>query len=262
MSARVFRTMVPIAALAVTGVVQYRVRCWCGGGSTERALGIFRTWCQATCRRLGIAVAVRGGASAERCVYVANHRSYLDIPVLGGVLGEAFLSRADLARWPVVGNAARAMGTVFIERGHAFRRAQAARALARRLRAGSVVVFPEGTTGIERLPRPFSLGLFRLLERLRVPVVPVTIRYSDRRFYWAGASPLTDHLGTLLSRATTRSAAVHIGSALRATDFCDSEALAAVCHAAVCAPIDAFGELDEPGQDGGRGGACVALDGP
>lgn len=45
---------------------------------------------------------------------------------------------------------------------------------------------------------------------------PVTIRYSDRRFYWAD----------------------------------------------VCAPIDAFGELDEPGHDGGRGGACVALDVP
>ncbi|MGD9762334.1 MAG: lysophospholipid acyltransferase family protein [Candidatus Binatia bacterium] len=239
----VYTTAARIVGLAMAGLIRHRVHVWRGGEPTEHALGLFQSWCRDTCRRLGVAVAVSGRTAAERCVYVVNHRSYLDIPVLGGALGAAFLSRADLARWPLVGAAARAIGTVFVERGRATSRALAARALARRLRSGSVVVFPEGTTGAERLPGAFAGGLFRLLCRVRTPVVPVTIRYSDRRAYWTDGSPITWHLREFLSVAR-RSAAVHIGAPLCPGELRDAAALAAASYAAVCTPIEALGELD------------------
>lgn len=219
-----------------------RLRQLAGVESSAHARRRFQRWCVATTQRLGLRVRVEGRASAVPCVYVANHRSYLDIPLLGGALGAAFLSRADVAAWPLVGSAARAIGTVFIDRDEPASRAAAARGLARRLRECGVVVFAEGTTGGAPLPAPFFAGLFRLLQRIGVPVVPVTIRYSDRRAYWLDARGIAAHLrGVLAARGLD--AAVHIGAAIDPAASRDAAALGAAVHAAVSAPIHAHGEL-------------------
>jgi 1-acyl-sn-glycerol-3-phosphate acyltransferase len=121
-------------------------------------------------------------------------------------------------------------------------RAAAARGLARRLRECGVIVFAEGTTGGAPLPAPFFDGLFRLLHRLAVPVVPVTIRYGDRRAYWVDPRGIAEHLrGVLEPRGLD--AAVHIGAAIAPTASRDAGALGAALHAAVSAPILAHGEL-------------------
>jgi 1-acyl-sn-glycerol-3-phosphate acyltransferase len=176
------------------------------------------------------------------CVYLANHRSYLDIVLLGGLLEASFLSRADVGTWPVIGSAARRLGTLFIERDDARSGASAARALARCVRTRSVVVFPEGTTGGERLPRPFADGLFRLLERLDAPVVPVTIRYSDRRAYWVDDLSIGGHLRARILVGPLN-ATVHLGTPLHSSAFADADAFTAAAYRAVCDPIERLGEF-------------------
>jgi 1-acyl-sn-glycerol-3-phosphate acyltransferase len=188
-------------------------------------------------------VHVDGRFSGTPCVYLSNHRSYLDIPMLGGVLGACFLSRADVESWTVIGASARAIGTVFIDRDDPGSRVRAARALARRVRSHSIIVFPEGTTGGDRLPQPFAGGLFRLLGRLRVPIVPVTIRYSDRRAYWIDQRTIAEHLKACLTAQPRVTASVHVGAPLASATYPDPDELAAAAYGAVCAPIHALGEL-------------------
>jgi len=230
-------------AAGFVGLGWYRLTAWLRGPSPARATHLLQRWYRRAWPLLRLRVAVDGTVPADACVFVANHRSYLDIPVLAGVLGATFVSRADVAGWPLVGAVAQAIDAVFVDRDDPHGRMRAARALLRRVRTSSVVVFPEGTTTGDRLPAPFEPGLFRLLQRVDAPVVPVTIRYSDRRVYWVDDSSLWQHLRTRVFAGPPLHVMVHIGTPLRGADYPDDAALAATVHAAVCAPIEAKGEL-------------------
>lgn len=235
-----------LAALVVSAVYElsrYRLRARLRGPSEARARAILQRWSGRACRWLGLEVHVHGAVSAGPRVYVANHRSYLDIPLLSSVLGTSFVSRADVATWPVVGRAARAVGVVFVERDDPRSRIRAARELWRQVRHAGVVVFPEGTTTGARLPGPFHPGLFRLLHRLACPVVPVTIRYGDRRAYWTDDLTLARHLRTRVLAGAPLAAAVHVGEALDPRSTRDAAGLARVAYDAVCGPIERLGEL-------------------
>lgn len=221
----------------------YRAAEWYREPSPARALETLSRWCRWGCPWLGLDVVVRGAPAPSSCLYVANHRSYLDIPVLTAVLGATFLSRADVAEWPLVGTIARLTQAVLVARDDPRDRARAARALLRRMRTASVVVFPEGTTTGERLPQPFEPGAFRLVQRLEAPILPVTVRYSDRRAYWVEDLTLGQHLKTRVLEGGPLRVTVDIGSELRGGDFACAEDLAAAVHAAVCRPIASGGEL-------------------
>ncbi len=211
--------------------------------SSVRALAMLTRWCRWACPQLGVQVEVEGAPFDDCCLYVANHRTYLDVPVLTSVLGATFLSRADVVTWPLVGTLARLTDTVLVERDDARDRLRAARALMRRLRTSSVVVFPEGTTTGGVLPAPFHAGTFRLVQRLEVPVVPVTVRYSDRRAYWVDDLTTWQHLTTRVLTGEPLRASVHIGSPVDLRSYTHVEQLAAAVYAAVCRPIEAYGEL-------------------
>ncbi|TMA70679.1 MAG: 1-acyl-sn-glycerol-3-phosphate acyltransferase [Deltaproteobacteria bacterium] len=240
--ARAVRLAAAVAS-ALVHLIAYRASALVWGASPSRALAFLRHWSVRAWRWLDLEVRAEGIPAPGPCVYVANHRGYLDVPLLAGVLGASFMSRADVAGWWIVGAAAKLVGSVFVERDDPHGRVRAARGLARRLASGSVIVFPEGKTGARRLPGPFHPGLFRLLHRLGVPVVPVTIRYGDRRAYWTDDSRLVSHLWTRVLAGPSLPVAVHVGTALDPRAEADGESLARAAYHAVCRPIEDLDEL-------------------
>src|SRR5690606_22362202 len=64
-----------------------------------------RLWQSFVCRVCGLKVVVEGTPVQDRqMVYVCNHVSYLDIPVIGSVLKAAsFIAKKEGAGWPVFG---------------------------------------------------------------------------------------------------------------------------------------------------------------
>ena len=233
----------PLVSSAVGHLWLYQMTMPLRGRSPARAVWWLQHWSLRTFRWLGLQVRVEGTPSRTPCLYVSNHRSYLDIPLLSGVLGCGFMSRSDVASWRIVGPAARLIGTVFVDREDLHGRVRAARTLVRRLCAGSVVVFPEGTTVGGSTPGPFHPGLFRLLHKLPVPVVPVTIRYSDRRAYWTDDIGLGDHLRRRVLVGPVIGASVHVGAPLVPADHADAASLEGAVRRAVARPIEALGEL-------------------
>jgi 1-acyl-sn-glycerol-3-phosphate acyltransferase len=211
--------------------------------SPRRALAILAEWCRWALPWLRLQVEVDGAVLDTPCVYVANHRTYLDVPVLAAVLRAAFLSRADVATWPVIGPVARLTEAVFVDRTDPHDRKRAARQLLHRLGTGSVVVFPEGTTSGAHLPAAFRPGMFRHVQPLRVPIVPVTLRYSDRRAYWVDDLNAWQHFRTRVLTQPPLRVRVHIGAPLHTADYRDAEQLAAAAYAAVAQPLAAHGEL-------------------
>lgn len=205
------------------------------------ALPVASRWCRRLWPLLRLRVTVDGALPAGPCLFVANHRSYLDIIVLLGALGTAFLSRADVRSWPLVGAVAEEIGCVFVQREDGRDRMRAARALLRALRQRALLVFPEGTTTGAPCPAPFEPGLFRLLQRCDVPVVPITVRYSDRRAYWVEDLSPWQHLRQRIFSGPVLIVALHVGAPLAPGE--DAGHLAAATYEAVAAPIRTHGEL-------------------
>ena len=140
------------------------------------------TWCSALLGMFGVRV-ISGPFPAlarERGhLIVSNHRSTADILVLLRAFGGQMVSRADLARWPLVGRGARAVGTVFVDRSDAFSGANAVRTMRTLLARGSkVIVFPEGTTFVGDEVRPFHSGAFVAAMRSGADIVPVGLAYE------------------------------------------------------------------------------------
>lgn len=135
------------------------------------------------CRLLGVQVECRGTLSKSRpTLFVCNHCSYIDIPVLGSIIQGSFVAKAEIASWPFFGTLARLQRSVFIDR-QAFRTDQHKNALKARLEAGdSLILFPEGTSSDGNRVLPFKSSLLSVAElepRDRpLTVQPVSLAYT------------------------------------------------------------------------------------
>lgn len=116
------------------------------------------------------------------CILVANHRSYLDIPICYTSFPPqvAFLGKAELAKIPLYGWTYRRLHVV-VDRKDPQARKKSLLAVARKLREGiSVLIYPEGTT---KHPLPlgkFYDGAFALAKELHVPLLPFVVIGSDK----------------------------------------------------------------------------------
>lgn len=147
-------------------------------------------------------------------IVIANHRSIIDIALLLSTFGGAVLSRGDLAGWPIVGPAARAAGTVFVDRSSKASGARAIEAMVARLAEDDTIsLFPEGTTFEDDEVRPFKPGAFVAAARARVPVVPVGLVYPLDSGAAFGGETFVEHLSRLAGTARTR-AYVEVGEPL------------------------------------------------
>ena len=140
-----------------------------------------QAWAMALLGHLGIALQVRGPVPRQGPVLlVANHLSWLDIPVIHASQHCRFVSKSDVKAWPVIGGLASAAGTLFIERNS---RRDAMRTVSRMeeaIRKGDMVaVFPEGTTGDGRDLLPFHANLIQAAISAHAPVMPVALDFVD-----------------------------------------------------------------------------------
>lgn len=112
-------------------------------------------------------------------VFLANHQSLFDIPVLlSTVPGQVrMMAKRSLFRVPVFGWALAAGGFIPIDRGDRSTARQSFASAISRLRKGtSILLFPEGTRSLTNTLLPFQRGGFLLALKSGLPIVPVGIR--------------------------------------------------------------------------------------
>lgn len=141
---------------------------------------IVRAWSRLCLGLTGIEVRVSGLASLpqEPVVFVVNHASALDIPIVFGWLPVGFrvIHKRSLYALPLVGWCLYLGGHIGIDRKSPFRARHSLAAAAARIRGGtSVVVFPEGTRSRDGTVGLFKRGSFLLALNAGVPVVPVSL---------------------------------------------------------------------------------------
>lgn len=183
---------------------------------------------------------VHGEVPARPMLWVCNHVSWVDIPLLGGLLPLTFLSKAEVRQWPVAGWLAEKAGTLFIRRGSGDSRMINAQLATHLSHGRSLLVFPEGTTTDGTGLRAFHGRLMASAIEAGVPVQPVALRYR-RNGQACGLAPFIgdDDLVSHLMRLFAHDRGVveiHLLPALPSTHQ-DRNLLARQAHAAIQAVV-------------------------
>ncbi|MFA6280252.1 MAG: lysophospholipid acyltransferase family protein [Bdellovibrionales bacterium] len=165
-------------------------------------------------RLLGFKVRVRGDMERRKgeapILFVSNHSSYLDIPVLGSVIPASFVAKAEVAGWPFIGMMARLQKTAFVER-RSIRAASQRDGLREEMESGkSLILFPEGTSSDGMRTLPFKSSLLSIVEKplqdgTFIAVQPVSVLCTEmggfpigrswRPYYaWFGDMTLVKHV--------------------------------------------------------------------
>lgn len=149
---------------------------------------------------LGLHYSVEGNVPRHGLV-VANHLSYLDIAILSAAMPCFFVAKAEIARWPYFGRAARTGGTLFLDRSRLASAGQVAAMIGERLALPvPVLFFPEGTSTDGTTVLRFHARLFEPAIRVGAPVTAAAVRYvlasgaEERDLCWFGDDAFLPHL--------------------------------------------------------------------
>ena len=116
---------------------------------------------------------------SKQYVFIANHISNLDIPVmfLATQMPIRYLAKAELFKIPIFKQAMEALGIVKVDRvkGAAIHSEVNAGVTAARARGHSLIIFPEGTRSVTGDMSTFKKGAFRIAITNQLDIVPVTI---------------------------------------------------------------------------------------
>ncbi|MFE0640988.1 lysophospholipid acyltransferase family protein [Streptomyces sp. NPDC058877] len=239
--ARAERAALPLAVarlLAGTGTVLLGVLLAPIAGLLPVAarLALVRCWVRAVVRAFGVRVRHTGatGATPGPLLVVANHVSWLDIPIVAAVLPGRMVAKTEVRSWPVLGPLAALGGTVFVDRDRLKALPGTVRDVTGALsRGGRVIVFPEGSTWCGRARGRFRPAAFQSALDAGCAVLPLRIDYRPTG---SAAYVGDDPLGASLWRVvTTRRivATVRTAAPLPSGRYPDRRALAAAAQQAV-----------------------------
>jgi 1-acyl-sn-glycerol-3-phosphate acyltransferase len=141
--------------------------------------------------------------TSSQYVFVANHLSNFDIPVmfLSVPVPIRYLAKKEVYRIPVVAQAMNAIGIIKTDRqagvgSHTLINQGVAAAKAR---GHSLIIFPEGTRSRDGKLGGFKKGAFRIAIANGLPVVPVSIRGTfevwppDAKMFFPGHAEVVVH---------------------------------------------------------------------
>lgn len=198
------------------------------------------------CRLLGIRRTVTGEIVRDRPVLiVANHTSWIDIPVLSTVAPLSFVAKKEVGTWPFISLLARLQRTVFVDRERRTETASKANEILNRLAANdTIMLFAEGTSSDGNRVLPFKSSLFaavlppprfglppesavvQMLAMVYTRLHGVPLGRADRPVIgWYGDMDMLSHAWELL-KAGPLDAQIHISAPVSLDAFKDRKDLA------------------------------------
>jgi 1-acyl-sn-glycerol-3-phosphate acyltransferase len=190
----------------------------------------------------GIRKHVTGQPLAGHVLFVSNHLSWLDIMLIAGASGAAFVSKDDVARWPIIGWLASLNKTIFVARTQKGAVRNQADALRTALASGQpVALFPEGTTegGIEILPFRASLmaSLFPPLHGVKVQPVALDYGEAAHDIAWTNKEAAGANVKRVLSRRGTIPVTISFLEPIDPADIADRKTLADTARKEILAEL-------------------------
>ncbi len=180
----------------------------------------------------GADVVVRGTPVTNDVLYIANHLSWLDVLVLAGRTGCAFVAKADMAPWPVLGWMATLNNSVYVQRENRLDVSAQAQAIQAALATRQpITLFPEGTTGDGQALLPFRSSLIAAVvpPPENVTIQPVAIDYGcDAAIIaWTDMESVGVNALRVMGRKGRIVAKLHFLDPLPASDFANRKIMSA-----------------------------------
>ena len=240
--ATIFFTMTPLLIAAQWVLVKLHLPGW-----GVIAVNYYRTLCAV----LRIRVRVVGEPVRDRAVlFVSNHVSWADILAIGSITPIAYVSKNEVAKWPLVGTAAKAQRTVFVDRARRHQTGDAIAEIVQRLAGGtSVVLFAEGTSSDGNRVLPFRSALMGAVKEASaraesgILIQPMSICYTGLNgipmgrqhrptVAWYGDLDFMPHIKALMARGAV-DAVISYGEPMAADGTADRKAMTRSLEGAV-----------------------------
>jgi len=169
-----------LAGLLITGTLSVLLKPFAPDSVRRILQSAKRLWCIYICAILGVRIRQQGTPLSVPGLIVSNHVSWLDIIVLGALGPFGFVSKYEVAEWPVVGYLASQTGTLFLRRGDRESTRLIASDMTSRLKNGHFLIFfPEGTSSPGTRVLRFHARLFQPALDAGVEVQAVAVAYRD-----------------------------------------------------------------------------------
>lgn len=144
-------------------------------------------WARATLKIADVKVNVIGKERIPEgaCVFVGNHQSNFDIPVLVASANRSigFIAKKELLKVPVVGYWLQQVHSVTIDRENVREAINVINLGVENIKKGySMGIFPEGTRAKDGKIKEFKKGSLKLATKANAPIVPVTIDGTYRAY--------------------------------------------------------------------------------
>jgi lyso-ornithine lipid O-acyltransferase len=201
-----------------------------------------RLFLRLSARLSGTTIRIVGAPVARDVLYIANHVSWLDILVLGGRTGCAFVAKADMAPWPILGWMATLNNSVYVQRDNRLdvgaQRDSIQAALNRRQ---PITLFPEGTTGGGRELLTFRSSLIAAVAPPPegITIQPVAIDYGGvaPEIAWTEDESVGVNALRVMARRGHIPVTLHFLPPLDHRDFTDRKAMSAHSRDAIAAAL-------------------------
>jgi 1-acyl-sn-glycerol-3-phosphate acyltransferase len=163
---------------------------------------IFKSWSRGLLLITGVRRHAVGKPPEAPFLLVSNHLSYVDIAVLGSLVGGVFVAKAEISDWPAVGFLCRSVETIFIDREMRRDIPRVIKEIERQLGHGQgVILFAEGTSSSGASVLPFLPSLLEPAARADLPVSYATLTYwtpegeppAHLSVCWWGGVPFAPH---------------------------------------------------------------------
>lgn len=204
--------------------------------SDHRRLDLKRRWSAKLLEILGVHLETSLAGVPAGSLLVANHISWLDIYVINATLPAAFVSKAEVRQWPLIGWLAARTDTIFLRRGSRGHARVINAEIAAVLLAGKhVALFPEGTTTDGGSLLHFHGALLQPAIEIGHPIVPLALSYHDGTGQrsiapaYVGDTSLWQSLRSILA-ARGLKARIEAGSPLNTEGSIDRKGLAAAAR--------------------------------
>lgn len=201
-----------------------------------------RRFLAAAARACGARVEVIGKPVLHDVFYVSNHLSWLDIPILGGITGTAFVSQDKIAEWPLIGWLAKLNHTVFVSRTDRMAVAtQVAELRAALAEHQPVAIFPEGTTTDGGSLLPFKAPLFAVLmpppRALIIQPVLLDFDREGRDLAWIGEETAPQNALRVFTRKGNFSVRMHFLAPFDPGDHANRKAISVEARQRIAAAL-------------------------
>lgn len=159
-----------------------------GIGDQRFAFKIRTVWCRFALKLLGIRLHVSGNVDlTEGTLFVGNHRTFIDPILAFSFIDNGYaISKSEVSGYPLIHTGAKLTGVIYVQRNDTQSRHHVKDCIAEYLQQNkSILIFPEGTTSIDKNTLPFKKGSFEAAATAGKPIVVFAIEMGNpKKDFW------------------------------------------------------------------------------